>query len=328
MSYCTFADAKEFVKEGAGTCDDAELAKIVNTIRQHWHFWYADLPLFLDAVSCFAVHRYWLSCNDCSNSYCGITLPRDFQTIEAAWFNDYPIELRSSWREFQTGISPECACSLQKLDMPGQFSTFLDIPSATHRRLKVMCFNKADEGKRLLIRGIDLLDRPYAWDVKLTMAVQLSPIEFKLINPQGGILKDRTVGRVIVQDDESRTLGIYEPDETLPAYRRVKITGIPDGCSVINIRAARRYFPLYDNDDVVETDNAVAFDAMSRYLRLNRKSSKTQAELIVEKDYLATARALMIGEKSRDRGKGASATVAIATPNFGRHSLSRFGRAW
>src|SRR6266853_2592960 len=154
MQHCTFKQAKQYVARGSGECSDWALGEIVNTIRRHFFGWYHDLPLFLDAVESFAVQTFCFDHVDPSRSYRGITLPRDAQNVEAMWLNGWPLRLESSWREFQTGISPECDCRLQKIDLPGAFSTALDIPPGSPTRLRVTCLDIADEGKNFTVRGI------------------------------------------------------------------------------------------------------------------------------------------------------------------------------
>jgi len=330
MGYSSFAQAKGFVESGYGDCNPVKTAEVVNTIRHHFYNWYQDLPLFLDAVNCFKLQTFFNDCNDCNDTFRGVTLPRDFQTVEAMWFNDWPVRLQSSWREFQIGIAPECACGLQKYDVPGNVCTALDIHPDRPSKLLVRAFDKADVGKKFLIRGEDTARRPFSQEFKLTTDSQKTEMALRSVNRAGGIIKDITAGRVVVMDEQDRLIGMYEPDETVPSYKRIKITGLSDTCDVVNIRANRRYFPLYSDDDVVETDNAPAFDAMARYLRLYRKADKSAMDLQVEKDHLATAFKMMLGEKSRDTGRATAAEVNFVTPKFGGSPrLNRLsGRRW
>lgn len=320
MGYTTFQTAKSWIAEAWGQCNDDSLGDALNRIREQLYNMYADLPLFLDAVECFRVHRFCLDCNTCSQSYLGFTLPRECQTIEAMWYNDWPVALRSSWREFQVGIAPECDCRLQKFDVPGFFSLAIDLPHNRATHIQLVALNPADYGKRIVIRGEDSAGRPYSEEFRLAERPVRSSIGLKFINPQGGVIKEVTNGRVLLMDDDSRIYGQYEPDETVPSYKRVKVVGLPSGCDVVNVRCARRYFPLHGPDDVVETDNRSALDSMARYLRIYTKSDKSREDLSIEKDHLATARAHLFGQLSREVGKATRQDVRIVTPpiNFKR----------
>lgn len=327
MGYSTFRQAKGFVTAGYGECDPAVAAEVVNTIRQHFYLWYQEVRLFLDAVECFRVHTFCLDCNECQDTYRGVTLPREMQTVEAMWHNDWPVKLLSDWREFQTSISPECDCRLTKIDMPGAFSTIADVAPTVPTRLLVSIADPADAGKRFVLRGRDGGGAPLAHVMTLAREPQVTPF-FSSIDARGGVLKDLTAGRVFLVDAGGKLYGRYEPDETVPAYRRIKITGLRDDCDVVNIRAARRYHPLYGDDDVVESDNATAFDAMARYLRLYRRADKDSASLTAEKDHLATAKALMTGERAREAGTATHGQVVVRTPVFRGKQLRRGRGRW
>lgn len=325
MGYTTFSIAKQFVRAGSGECNGDELGKTVNTIRRHLYNWYADVQLFADAVETFAVQRFWENQEGVGECYQGITLPRECANIEAMWWNDWPVTLRSSWREWVVGITPCWSCGLEKFDLPGFFSTALDLIPGQPKRIRFQCESPDDIGKVISIRGMTPANAPFAADYKLSTNPAETDGPLKWINRQGGIIKEATVGRVIVADEDGRLLGMYEPDETVPSYRRVKLAGLPGGCGAVNVRAARRYFPLVGANDVVETDNEPAFDAMARYLRLYQKQGKTGDDLRVEKDHYATARSHILGDKAREVGKGTRAEIKIVTPGMVPHRATLNG---
>lgn len=328
MAYALFSQAKTWVAEGYGECGEKSLGKVVNKIRAEMFNWYQELSLFLDAVECFQLQHFFMDCNTCQGGYLGVTLPRDMLTVEAMWWNDFPIQLRSSWREFQEGLSPECDCRLQKLDIPGFFSTALDVNARCPSKIAVVCSDPSDVGKVLKLRGTDFLGRGHSQE--MIMGIQPTWTEVPMISiARGGVIKPRTESRVRLLDETGRMLAVYEPDETVPSYRRIKITGLHSTCEAVNIRAARKYFPIYGDDDVVETDNQPAWDAMARYMRLYEKSDKTREDIAVEQSHLKKAVTMMTGEKSRETGKGTAASLSFATPAFGGATrLNRMGRRW
>lgn len=332
MGYLTFGQAKDLIESAYGDCDNVKLGTVINKIRRHFYNWYEELALFMDATECFRLHRFCVDCNECHQSYQGVTLPREFQTVEAIWWNDWPLKMQSSWREYQVGISPECDRRLEKYDMPGTVCTAVDLNPRSPQRVTFRALDEADTGKRLLLRGIGSTGQPVTMDLVLSTDLQIAEWPLRSIDRSGGVIKDRTAGRVLLSAEDGTLLAMYEPDETVPAYKRIKITGVPDNCGVVNIRASRRYFDLVGDDDVVETDNSVALDAMARYIRLYERAEKTRDTLTVEKDHYQTAFRAMMGDKAREVGKGTKAELAIHVPTFGGGRFSKLrgrgGRPW
>lgn len=328
MNCATLAQARQWVASGSGACSKDDLTNTVNVIRRHFFNLYEQMALFLDVTECYRVQRFCTDCNVCSDSFLGVTLGREAANVEAMWHNDYPVQLQSSWREFQAGITPECDCRLQKFDLPGVFSTFADIYPLRPKKLKALCHNPADVGKPFIVRGELVSGARGEWLCKLTTEPQVSPDAFRSIDHRGGVIKEVTEGRVILADEDGRVLGQYEKEETVPSYRRNKITGLPSDCSVVNIRSARKFFPVYGDNDVVETDNAIAWDDMAHYVRLHKKADKTQMDILAAKDHLASAKAHLLGDQTRNIGKANEAHIAIATPSIRVGRLMGRGRRW
>lgn len=307
MGYATLKTVKDWITSEVATCDDDKLRDAVNDIRSEFYLWYQELALFLDALECFDVQTFCRDCNRCDTQYRGLTLPHDFQTVEALWSQDQPIPLNGEWRDWRSWdprIHPQTSGGLSKQDVAGAFPTERDMRRDGPRRLIVRGVKKSDIGKRFLIRGVDAFDRAYSQEFALTQQNQQTTEKLKFIERRGGIVKDPTVGRVFLSDEDGYKLSVYEPHETMPAYRRIEIFGLPN-CedAQVNVRAARQYFPLYEDDDVVETDNKQAFRNMASYLRLHFKVTKTVEDLRSEKDFLATAKLLMLGQKTRETGR-------------------------
>lgn len=327
MSYALLKDARGWIQEASGTCDHDELTKLVNDIRHRFYNLYSEVALFVDIAQCFELQSFRHPCNeggDCGfKSYRGVTLPRDFQTVEAMWFNGSPVALQSHWREWHTGIYPERDCRLQKLDMGDGFSSERDLCGMG--RLKVLCANPADAGKSFTLRSLDLAGEKQSQTFTLGTAYQLTELPAKALHEPASVTKETTVGTVVLAEESGRILSRYGPDETIPNYRRIKVTGVPDSCGTVNIRAARRYVPLSDDFDVVESDNAPAFEEMARYLRLNRKLAKDALDIQVMAAHFKQAKALLLGEKSRSLGNATQTRLTIVTPQFTpRHRL--YGR--
>lgn len=305
----TLQIARGYVRAGSDDCDEASLTDVVNKVRRIMYGWYSEMNVPMDIVECYAVKQFRDADGSC---YQGITLGADVANVEAMWWNDWPVQLRSEWREWQQGIMGEWQCGLQKFDLPGVFSTITDMPCG--QPVRFQCYSTEDIGKQFSIRGTTVAGIPFSGDYKLALEPQQTPVDLLAIRQQGGIIKEPTVGRVGLTTDSGLLLGLYEPYETVPSYRRLKITGLCHGCQVVNVRSARRYYPLVGPNDIVEIDNEPAFDAMARYIRSFSKSDRDSNSLQLERDYIATAKRHIMGDKARETGKNTRQDLNILTP--------------
>lgn len=332
MNQAPASEVIEWLKEPSAECDRAKLFDILNDARARFYNFYDTLPLF-EITQCFEVQRFCVSCDACHDTYKGITLPRDFQTVEAMWLNSIPVQLFSSWREWQRGLSAECSCGLSKVDLPGLFSTERDMLPGTASRLQVVASSPEDTGKKVVLRGVDVVGRNFTTELVLSEKPAFTELAVKGITGGNGFSKERTRGTVSLSTEEGRLLSLYGPDETMPGYKRIKISGLgnsgyPAGCvSHVNIRGARRYFPIYRDEDPVETDNRTAFQEVARFLRINAKQSKDGNDLKAAAYHLTQARQALLGDKSREVGKSTRTDLRFTAPSIGPRRLGRhYGR--
>jgi hypothetical protein len=312
MGYALLSDIRDAISSAAGSCDKDALTKLVNDERQWLYHQYDRLPLFREAVQCFEVQTFCETCRPCGQTYRGITLPRDMQTPEGIWFNRRPLTLHSSWREWQVGIEPWYDCGLSVDDMGSIWPTERDLPPNIARKLKVYAVRKEDIGKRFAIYGINEMGDSFEQEFELTNEYQATEMRVSELRKPMGIVKDVTVGMVVLADETGRVLSRYAPDETIPAYKRLRINGISGHCIQVNVRASRRYFPLTDDNDIVESDNHLGFEQLTHYFRLNRKLNKGSNDLKSMALHLETALSLFAGEKAREIGKASHDQVAFA----------------
>jgi hypothetical protein len=315
-NYALAGEVIDWIKEPYGECDRTRLFKVLNECRERFYLMYESIQLF-DITMCFEVQTFCVDCNQCSDTYRGVTLPRDFQNVEAMWFGNQPVELYSSWREWQMGIEPECNCNLQKFDMPGSYASERD-PLAHHPEpLRAAAVNQADVGKEVVVRYIDFAKVNRMQVLKLSPEGALTEFPAIALAQGAGFSKSRTAGPVTLGTASGRHLSIYGMDETVPSYRRVKITGLPRECSQVNIRGARKYFPVYRDTDVVETNNRVAFQEMARFIRINDKAAKIGDDIRTMTFHAGQAKVALGGEKSREVGKSVQSEVKIVGASFG-----------
>jgi hypothetical protein len=326
MGYARFADVKQWVAEPYGSTDDARIVNVVNRIRQ---WLYDTYPTFFrDAVECFEVQEFPVQCNPCGQTYAGVTLPRHMQQVEAIWIQNRPIPMFSFWREYQRGIEERMECGLREIDQGSNFCTERDFPPGERaHKVKVLCVDRRDEGKTLILHGTDYTGADFEQTISLHQQYTLSTVPLLGLSRTNGIVKEPTVGCVIVSQEDGRILTRIAPDETVPSYRRIKIVGLPRGCQQVNILASRRYTPLFNDFDVVESDNNSGFQEMARYFRLNEKPVKTSDDLRTIQLAITQARQFFEGQKQREVGKGAISQLSILSPRFeSRHALLRTRR--
>lgn len=323
MQQALAGDILDWLAEPSGECDRPKLFDVLNECRERFYQLYPAITLF-EIEYCFELQTFCSDCNVCDDMYRGVTLPRDYQNAEAIWNNDFAVTMNSSWREWQRGgLSPYCDCGLSKFDMPGLYSSERDLRPRMPARLGVNAVSQADVGKQVTLRGIDIFG--VAREQVLTLGIErvFTDHIWRSINRGSGFSKPRTEGPVIFSEENGRILSIYSPDETMPGYRRIKITGAGGGRAQLNVRGMRRYFPVFKETDVVELDNRTALTEMARFIRVNKKVSKDSSDLRTASFALDQVRAALEGDKARDAGKTAQATMRVESIGFGPPRLGQ-----
>jgi len=190
----------------------------------------------------------------CVDNSC-ITLPRQIANVEAVAVCGTPIPIRGSWFQFlQSGPGPgdDCgnnnSCSgscggLSWNQKAGDFCAYRDI-IGTNKKIKVYCDVPETAGAKITLRGYNedgnwiRTQVGGVWidgeQVSLNSATPQLTTNF--FSSLASVQKPATNGTVRLYEYDTdlttqRDIAVYEPDETNPAYRRVRITGLPSqGC--------------------------------------------------------------------------------------------------
>jgi hypothetical protein len=109
-------------------------------------------------------------------------------------------------------------------------------------------------------------------------------------------------------------LGVYEPGETDPSYRRYKVGSVPANCTITAL-CSRRHVDLVNEDDLVIPSNVGALKHGLIALRL-----EDQSDLDSSVAHFDQAYALLNAELRRLRGKAR----VIPTFNYGSPGLRTF----
>lgn len=175
----------------------------------------------------------------CVDGNC-VTLPREIETILAVNVCGQPMISRDALFSFHiNGPGDGCSCSWTWADQ-GNWFTYKDIQCPS--KLIAFLESPEDQGKMLRVFGFDDQNRPLqtkigtVWEeglrVPMIFGFALPSSSDPYVSRITGIVKDITVANVRLSsfDNAANTtggtgtlLGIFEPDETEPRYRRIKL---------------------------------------------------------------------------------------------------------
>lgn len=221
-----FFEVESEFKKIIGTCDDALLFR-----------WATDALALVGNKADFNAWLGWVDICSTGGGRC-VTLPRQVQTVLAVNICGCPT-LQKSWlfNMHLNGPGDKCGkCEFSFLDQLDNHSTYRDLVCPS--KLVAYTSDPADNGSEFLVHGFD--DKGN----KLRHSVSgeyrdglLIPTIFGYAIPQAdqpttakisGITKAITRGsiRLSTIDDSGQTgtlLGVYDPDERWPQYRRIKL---------------------------------------------------------------------------------------------------------
>jgi len=280
--------------------DRPYLIDMANLIREKMYNAYQEYEIEVDVEECFQVQRF-CQCGQCESEYMGITLPSYMNTVEAAWFLNTPITLYSKWRESKVGLKTSANCLIASYDRPGFYPTERDLsPCGAADVIQFLARSPLDSNKKVRIvyesdRGEETTEeislQSGAWMGTNGLVRYIKSVILPPSLKSGVDIRQATGGRV---------LSNYSPFETVPSYKRIKLTGVCDKAVVV-IRASRNFTPLWDDYDIVETGNREAVDNAARHLFYS--NSGAEGGMIQKSEY---HRGLFMnaikGEQSRDIG--------------------------
>jgi hypothetical protein len=216
----------------------------------------------------------WKGFIDICTTNCGtcVTLPREVETVIAVNIGGHPTLALSSLFNFHLNGPGDCRtpCGWAWQDQGNNHATYKDL--ATPSKLVAYLSSSADNGKGLIVHGFDdsgnrlRYSEAGEWkdgyQVPTLYGYAIPEVDAPLIARIDWIEKDETVGpiRLSTIDDSGPTsgqlLGVYEPDETIPQYRRIKLGKC---CDWVRI-AYRRTTPIFTSKyDRVPLKSRIAF---------------------------------------------------------------------
>lgn len=277
MAKLTVAEARPFIARAAGLCEsDARVVRFINrAIRR----------LLPKGKWVNTVQRYRI----CTNSDC-ITWPRQIETIEAFAVDGVPRNIRNGWFEFlpagQGILSRESNNGHQLADR-GTASTFDDITAGTWGYIRVYTDLPESSGKTIILQGYD---ENANWIRTLDSGTYIDGLKVTLPTTAGfvtttqkfsrlvRVIKSATNGPVRLYEyngtSNVRALAVYEPDETLPDYRRSYVPGLRnihasnEECPKVSVEvmAKLKYYDVSKENDFLLIGCLPALEEMTRAL--------------------------------------------------------------
>lgn len=183
----------------------------------------------------------------CTDNSC-ITWPRQVENVEAIRLKDYFGVVRNEWFQFLT-FEPRSylnrCCEAEwwhcggesNLFNQGTFPTFADI-QGTNKKIRVYVQYPEDVGKRILLQGLDENGNPVRKvdggeraDGEWVTLASPSVDSTNFFSVLSAVQKDVTAGTVrlytVDPDGNEKAIAVYEPDETIPSYRRTYLKPLP-----------------------------------------------------------------------------------------------------
>lgn len=248
----------------------------------------------------------------CTSQGC-LTWPRQVETIEAIALCDVPVTIRNEWFEFLsngTGLQSADSCGIQLFDR-GTFCTFNDI-AGQNKKIRVYADVTEAAGSKILLQGYDengiwiRTEVGGEWVDGEYVDISTTPTNStKLFTSLTGVQKPATNGIVRlyefnVDDSTQRAIAIYEPDETVPSYRRSLLTGLTGfgGCcgqsedcddKPVTVMAKLKFIPVRVDTDYLPIGNLAAVKDMCQSIKklennLFEESKAYEASAINELD--------------------------------------------
>jgi hypothetical protein len=217
----------------------------------------------------------------CADSSQCITLPREVETVLAVNMDGHPTIGRNPLHTFHLNGPGDFLTVWRSWTDVGNFPTYRDLPCPG--KLVAYLDNVADEGKELRVFGHDDQNRPLrtlqngVWSdgyiVPTIFGFALPDVGAPVISRISAVVKANTVGDIRLSSfDNSATvnsttgtlLGIYEPNETKPLYRRIKLWR--NACWV-RIAYRKRTYRIFSQHDRILLHSRLALVLAMRAIR-------------------------------------------------------------
>jgi len=290
--------------------DRSQVVDYLNDYRNTLYNLYSELKLFNDVFHCICIQTMPYKCASLCTSqiqtFQGFTLPEDVLSVEAAWESNFPLKIRSRWRESHTGIGGGSTHRVEIVEMAERTPTERPLRSVTP--LKVFAEHLDDKG---LVVTLEVLDGS---GLHKTLDFTLTPNAWAHMPvPVGQIISVRLPaglrGQVTLSEDNGHELSIYRPSETVPLYRRFRIaSNCPSG--VVQIQGVKRFVPICFDHDIIEVGDKLVVQAAGSFFKYREGTTDTKEINRAEYDRSEMGRQLE-GLVARHRGNAVQDNSAV-----------------
>lgn len=285
--------------------DRREVIEVLNRIRLLQYTMYEKFKLFDDVFHCICVTNF--------NGYRGFTLPNDVLGVEAVYRYGIPLTLRSRWRESHTGFGCNRQSRCDAVLMAETFATERDINKIT--KVKIFTEHDDDNGKKAYLEVIDATNRQKKICFTLiSQGFAVSPVKIKKIL---SVSLPTLVGSLLLAQDDGYELSYYAPWESVPNYRRMKIS---DGnCpTTVLVQGTKKFQKVYFDEDAVEVGNQLILEEGSAFFKMSENTSDAK-ELETAEYHLTKMGNYLKSEIARHRGN----SIQDNTPFKGRRAVGK-----
>lgn len=239
------ADVEEESRRIIGVCDDTKLFR-----------WLGDTVSLIANKGDFEGWKGWLDICTSGDGHC-VTLPREVETVLAVNIGGRPTLGYGTLFNFHLNGMGDCRrrCDWSWQDQGAWHFTYRDI--VTPGRLVAQLQLPDDNNKELILYGYDnqgqklrrLKDNVWVdgYQIPTIYGVAVPDVEAPIIARITGIFKQRTAGSIKLAMEDNTLLGIYEPDEEIPQFRRIKINRTSTWIRIAYMRKNPVFTSLYDH---------------------------------------------------------------------------------
>jgi len=251
-----------------------------------------------------------------------ITTPRSVARLERLDVCKHPVKIQNEFYEFldfSRGLEPKTVCNNLETYERGTFPTFSDIVPR-NKVVRAFITTADDIGRRVLYQGTDQnaltiystdgLSKILGIFVVLASPFVDSPMEITALT---GIQKDVTTGpvqffEVDVTTGNQRLILTMEPSETVAAYRRYFVNGIPsiccDGCAPQVVALAKlELIPVKEDTDYLLIQNIEALILECQAIRHSKMDSDAakQQSAVEHRDAIRLLQGELVHYEGKDR---------------------------
>jgi hypothetical protein len=242
------ADIEDEARKIIGVCDDRKLLR-----------WCGDVVSMIANKGDFEGFKAWLdicvSSTDCQSDC--ITLPREVETVIAVNIGGKPTLGYGTLFNFHLNGMGDCKtrCDWSWQDQGAWHHTYRDL--AEPKKLIAMLQTADDNNKELIVYGYDSegnklrREKNGVWldgyQVPTIYGVAVPDTIAPTIARITGIYKEGTAGSIKLATQDNILLGVFEPDENIPQYRRIKINRKSNWVRIAYIRNNPVFQSIYDH---------------------------------------------------------------------------------